>query len=110
MGEKEMVCPKCGNKDLNYFSVGFIVEACSEIDVEKFERLQRESKIKTRMEAWVGESTRFLDETTIPKFLYYLLHKKTYPYALKGQWVVLEVDHITCQKCQTNVKPTRFGV
>lgn len=79
MGEKEMVCPKCGNRDLNYFSVGFFVEACGGINVEKLEELQREGKVKTQMKAWTGDTTRFLDETTIPKFLYYLLHKKLTP-------------------------------
>jgi len=39
-----------------------------------------------------------------------LKHKKTYPYAIRGQWIVLEVKHVTCQKCQTEVEPTRFGV
>jgi hypothetical protein len=109
VGNLEMKCPKCGNKDLNYFSVCFLVEAADGIMLEKLEQLQRESKHQTFPEAWIDRKL-FCDETTIPKFLHYLKHKKTYPYAIRGQWIVLEVKHVTCQKCQTEVKPTRFGV
>lgn len=107
MGKLEMECPKCGNRDLNHFSVSFLVKAVSRIDLAKF---NQKGDPQTQMEAWVEHRPLFWDETTIPKFLYYLKHKKTYPYAIRGQWVVLEIRWVRCQKCQAEVKPTRFGV
>jgi hypothetical protein len=95
--------------DLNYFSVCFLVEAADGITLEKLETAS--TGIKTsNFSRSLDRPEAFLRRNDVPKFLYYLKHKKTYPYAIRGQWIVLEVKHVTCQKCQTEVKPTRFGI
>lgn len=98
MGKIPMKCPKCGQIDINDFIIHY--------------------KVKQKQ---VPEN--YLDATTLPKFLWYLKQGKI-PH-LKGRipelgmfmhdtklvpFDKITIDYITCDKCFTTVKPTRYGI
>jgi predicted nucleic-acid-binding Zn-ribbon protein len=93
MGEKLMKCPKCGNTDINYFSVFFIAGG----NVLKH----------------MNTDKPYGDATTLPKFLWYLKQGKLNVAGGTGKfydWTLNGVKEIECLKCHTKTEPTRFGI